>query len=115
MSCPVDYSFCNQTVTVYRKRKDQILRLQIDKCYFSLEETYMQDGYGRKIRKKCRLILPGKQSVFAGDRVYPGIGPQVDVDSWNSFVPDNVPGLCILQQVKTYFWDNTPCHTEASC
>lgn len=112
MSCPMDYSFCNQKVTVYRKRKDQIIRQELDKCYFSLEETYAQDGYGQRVRKKCRLIIPGKQKIFAGDRVYPGVGPQIGMEEWQDFLPANVPGLCVLQQVKTYFWENTPCHTE---
>lgn len=113
--CPLDYSFCNQTVTVYRRQGSAITRQVLDKCWFSLEETYAQDGFGRRLHKKCRLIVPGKQQLFAGDRVYPGIGPEVKEEDWQRFVPANEPGLCLLQWVKTYYWKNEPCHTEAGC
>lgn len=112
---PLDYSFCNQAVTLYRRQGDKICRRQLHKCYFSLEETYSQDGFGSKVRKKCRLIVPGATPLFAGDRVYPGVGPEVEAEAWDSFVPANVPGLAVLGWVKTYFWENTPCHTEAGC
>lgn len=115
MSCPLDYSFCNQKVTVYRRQGQELVRRELDKCWFSLEETYSQDGYGQRLKKKCRLIVPGKKQLMAGDLVYPGVGPQVSTSDRQAFIPANVPGLSVLQWVKTYYWENEPCHTEAGC
>ena len=110
---PLDYSLCDQTVTFYRKSGEKIQRKVADNCHLSCKYRTATESYGKSMEKKFLLIIPGNTEVRTGDRIYAGTGPK-DVD-WQSFVPANVPGLSVLQWVKTYYWENEPCHTEAGC
>ena len=114
MTGPLDYSLCDQTVTVYRKEKNTITRLQIDGCYYTWQEAQTEDEMGIRRETKCLLILPGdEQSVYIGDRVYPGIGPFISTTGWSSFLPVSVPGLAEINYVSPCYWEGELCHTEA--
>ncbi len=114
MTSPLDYSLCNQTVTVYRKEKSTIRKQQISGCYFTWEEVQTEDEFGVRRETKCLLILPGDdQRVFIGDRVYNGVGPDVSIREWGSFIPVNVAGLAEINYVAPYYWEGELCHIEA--
>ncbi len=114
MSCPLDYSLCAQTVTAYRKEKENIRRQVLDGCYFSRREERTRQVSGVRQEQKFLLIVPGKtQAVFPGDRVLPGIGPQIAPEDWEQFIPVLVEGLVEVSWAEPKFWQGQLCHVEA--
>lgn len=111
---PLDYGLCTQTVTVYRKQSDAVTRQVVDNCYFQLEQQRNVDTMGCRREKVFLLIMPGEtQSVFAGDRVMEGIGPEVTSEQWHRFIPALVEGLVEVSYATPFCWEGTICHVEA--
>lgn len=111
---PVDYSLCDQTVTVYRRQGNGVNRWTVKNCYYSWRQEQTEDESGVRRETKCLLIMPGKNvQVRIGDRVYEGTGPYVDVKKWGSFLPATVPGLAQINYVTPYYWEGELCHIEA--
>jgi len=111
---PLDYSLCTQTVTVYRKQGNEILRQVVENCYFQLEQKRNVDAMGCRREKAFLLIMPGEtQHVFPGDRVMEGIGPDVRPEQWNRFIPALVEGLAEASYATPFCWEGTVCHVEA--
>lgn len=109
----IDYTMCCQTVTVYRKKSDGIFRQEIPNCFLQWEEKASVNPAGQWRERKFLLVQPGEQRVFAGDRVFDGIGPEITQQQWASFLPAQVEGLGQVEYAKAYFWQGEPCHTEA--
>ena len=107
----MDYSLCCQTVTCYRKTEDGILRQVLEDCFLSVCHSTPGEGYGKSQEKTFRLIIPGDTPLSCGDRIYPGIGPEVT--EWQSFVPAVIPQLYEVSFVKPCFWDGQITHWEA--
>lgn len=116
-TCPVNYSLCNQTVTVYHKEKegDKYTRTVYDKAFLDHKKTQSVDKTGSKEANSFLLVIPGaSQAVFVGDKVYDGIGPEiVDREAWASFIPSKVPGLVVVSYADVKKWNGTIVHTEA--
>ena len=111
---PMDYSLCDQTVTIYRRQGEQVLRQVVEGCYYVWQEQQLLDKGGCRRETTCLLVMPGDgQQVFIGDRVLPGVGPEVELRDWAAFIPVNVPGLAEIGYVKPYYWDGGLCHVEA--
>ena len=111
---PLDYSLCQQTVTVYRRKADSIEKQVVEKCYFRLERREERDALGCRREKAFLLIMPGEnQRVFAGDRVMEGIGPDISTEQWQRFIPALVEGLAEVSYATPYCWEGTVCHVEA--
>ena len=114
MTGPLDYSLCNQTVTVYRKDKTLIKQRILQGCYFSWEEAQTEDEMGIRRETKCILIVPGDEyPICIGDRVIAGIGPDASSKTWNEFLPVTVPGLAVINYVTPCYWEGKICHIEA--
>ena len=114
MTLPTDYPFCTQTVTVYRKTENGIHRQEISNVFLQIQENTRFSQLGRQLERKFLLIQPGEhQLVFAGDRIYAGIGPEVTVRQWPSFLPEQVEGLVVAEYATAYYWQDRFCHTEA--
>ena len=114
MNGQVDYALCDQTVTVYHRQGDEIFRSVEEGCWFSRQTEQVTDVQGCRQETKCLLIMPGdRQRIFVGDRVFDGVGPVVDTDGWDSFIPVLVDGLAEISYVKPCYWDGTLCHVEA--
>ena len=112
--CPLDYSLCDRTVTVYRRQGEQIIRQVVENCYLSRQETQTASLSGRRETQAFLLIVPGKvQRVFPGDRVYDGVGPEVSLADWSGFLPVKIPGLCQVSYVQPCYWAGEICHVEA--
>ncbi len=103
----MDYTLCDQTVTVYSKSgRRQVL----EGTYFALEEGVGQETGAPE--RRFLLIVPGSRiRVFVGDRVLPGIGP-MEVD-WETFLPVHVPGLVEVGCTRHYRLDGEVTHMEA--
>lgn len=111
MNCPLDYSLCCQTVTLYCRRGQEIARQVVDSACYSYRTRQVTDELGTRQETLFELILPGDWDLHPGDRVYDGIGPEI-VD-WRHFVPVSIPGLAQVQFVQPCFWDGAVCHTRA--
>lgn len=106
---PLAYPLCNQTVTVYSPRGG---RTVLENCYYSFQDCPAQSADGNAFCRKFLLIAPGeKQQVFAGDRIFDGIGPE-KID-WDTFLPVCVAGLSQAAYAQGWYWNGKHCHTEA--
>ena len=107
----MDYSLCDETVTVYRKTEGGILRWVKERARLIRQTSDTTENFGKSRLKKFLLIIPGDCPLSPGDRVYAGIGPeQVDL---KTFVPAAVPALFEAGFVKPCFWEGSICHWEA--
>ncbi len=113
MSCPLDYSLCNQTVTLYRLENGKVTRQVLENVWYQWRVEQVTDALGTRQETKFSLILPGRHHLLPGDRVYDGIGPQITARQWPEFLPVCVTGLSQVQYVKPCYWQNQICHIEA--
>lgn len=108
------YSLCDQTVTVYRLAGDAVVRQVLDGCFYRWEDGLLEDETGVHHSRKFLLIQPGDtQRVQPGDRIFPGIGPEVTAGDWAEFVPARVPGLGEAAYAIPRFFGTELVHTEA--
>ena len=104
----------DKTVTVYRLTDTGVQRQELDGCFFVWEDVLTEDEVGEHIERKFRLIVPGpEQLVFAGCRVLPGNGPQIDTQQWSAFIPAKVADLCEAAYASPKYFDGQLSHTEA--
>ena len=113
MNCPLDYSLCNQVVTIYRPESTSISRHVIENAWYSWQLKQVTDELGTRHETLFSLIIPGEFTLLPGDRVYHGIGPEITGKQWASFLPVFIPGLSEIQYVKPCYWQGKLCHTEA--
>jgi hypothetical protein len=114
-ACPVDYSLCNQTVTVYHQADGKYSRKVYDRAFLDFRKTRNTDKTGSKEANSFLLVIPGDtQAVFVGDKVLLGIGPEVaSREDWAALVPVKVPGLVVVSYVDPKYWHGKLVHTEA--
>jgi len=136
---PVDYSLCNQTVTLYHadlKNGFQCTRTLFRGAFFDAKKVQTVDKIGRQETNSFLLVLPSgwdgrpvwvdmaaaqplgtDQPVFslaAGDKVFLGDGPEIsDLTDWGKFIPASVPGLVVVKDVDVKYWNAAVCHIEA--
>ena len=136
---PVDYSLCNQTVTLYHadlKNGFQCTRTLFRGAFFDAKKVQTVDKIGRQEANSFLLVLPSgwdgrpvwvdaaaaqllgaDQTVFslaAGDKVFLGDGPEIsDRTDWGNFIPASVPGLVVVKDVDVKYWNAAVCHIEA--
>ena len=114
-ACPVDYSLCNQTVTVYHQEDGKYIRTVHDRAFLDFRKTHTTDKTGSREANSFLLVLHGDtQQVFPKDKVLLGIGPEIaTAKEWAAFVPVNVPGLVVVEYVDPKYWNGRLIHTEA--
>jgi hypothetical protein len=113
--CPVDYSLCNQTVTVYHQEDGKYTRTVHPRAFLDFRKTHTTDKTGSRESNSFLLVIPGDtQAVFPKDKVLLGIGPEISTsEAWRSFAPVNVPGLVVVEYVDPKYWNGKLVHTEA--
>ena len=116
-SAPVDYSLCNQTVTIYHDNGNSTYtRTVIEKgAFLDFRKTQSVDKTGSKEVNSFLLVIPGASvPVSVGDKVLHGEGPEIATrEAWAAFVPVNVPGLVVVKYVDPKYWRGAVVHTEA--
>ena len=115
-TCPIDYSrLCNQTVTVYHKDGDTIIRQVHRNAFLDFRKNQTVDKTGSKESNSFLLVLPGAVGAgFVGDKVLLGEGPEIATkEAWAAFVPVRVPGLVVVDYVDPKYWNGELVHTEA--
>ena len=114
-ACPVNYSLCDQTVTVYHNDGDKYTRTVYDRAFLDFRKTLTTDKTGSKESNSFLLVIPGsEQAAFVGDKVILGEGPEITTaKDWTAFVPVKVPGLVVVGYVDVKYWRGQIVHTEA--
>ena len=116
---PVDYRFCNQTVTVYHPQKDsrgQIVSVDVKthRGFLDFRKTRNVEKTGSSEATSFLLVIPGDhQMVFPGDKVLLGEGKPITAEQWRDLIPSKVPGLCVVKYADVKYWNGQPVHTEA--
>ena len=113
---PVDYSLCNQTVTVYHwDGKTTYTRNVITNAFLDFKKTQNVDKTGSSEVNSFLLVIPcSEQPVFVGDKVLLGEGLDVTTAAeWREFIPAKVPGLATVKYVDPKYWQGAMVHVEA--
>lgn len=113
---PVDYSLCNQTVTIYHWDGDKAYtRKVIKNAFLDFKKTQNVDKTGSREVNSFLLVIPGYEvPVAVGDKVIHGEGPEVSTrEAWAAFIPAKVEGLVVVKYVDPKYWKGVLVHTEA--
>ena len=113
---PVDYSLCNQTVTVYHwDGGTEYTRKVFTDAFLDFKKTQNVDKTGSSEANSFLLVIPGSSvPVAVGDKVLHGEGPEIAArEDWAAFIPAKVPGLVVVKWVDPKYWNSTVVHTEA--
>lgn len=112
---PVDYSLCNQTVTVYHNENGVYSQKVYNRAFLDFRKNETVSKTGSKEASGFLLVIPGEQiPVSAGDKVLLGTGKPVTTrEEWAALTPAKVPGLVVVQYVDPKYWNGKVCHTEA--
>ncbi len=116
--CPVDYSLCNQTVTVYRASFENntfsCIKTVSKNAFMDFKKVQNTDKTGSKESNSFLLIIPGEADLKKNDKVLFGEGEDITTrEEWAKFIPANRMGLCVVDYVDPKYWQNEICHTEA--
>lgn len=113
MSCPLDYSLCDQTVTIYRMAQGELTRWVTDGALLTISCERIPGMTGEAYTVHCHVILAGETAcLMPGDRIVHGVGPELSPEAWERFVPVIVPGLAQVDYVKPFYWQGKQCHVE---
>lgn len=114
---PVDYSLCNQTVTIYHWDGGDTVKRQVIEEGAFLDFKKVQDvsKTGSKEVNGFLLVIPCNESpVAVGDKVLLGEGPEItDRAAWAGFIPAKAPGLVVVKYVDPKYWKGRLVHVEA--
>lgn len=113
----IDYSLCQQTVTVYHQEDGAITRTVHEKAFFDFNKTLNVAKTGASDASGFLLVIPGDtQTVFPGDKVVLGVGEEVPADVtrwWARFIPSKVPNMGVVKHADPKYWNGVLIHTEA--
>lgn len=112
---PVDYSKCNQTVTVYHADNATYTKQVFTHAFLDFKKTQNVDKTGSSEVNSFLLVIPcDSQPVFIGDKVLLGEGLDVTTAAeWREFIPAKVPGLVTVKYVDPKYWQGRMVHVEA--
>lgn len=115
-TCPVDYRFCNQTVTIYHwDGKETYTRTVRENVFLDFRKNQTVDKTGSKEVNSFLLVVPGSDiAVAVGDKVLIGEGKDVSTrEEWAALIPSKVDGLAVVKYVDPKYWMGKVVHTEA--
>lgn len=113
---PVDYSKCNQTVTVYHQNTPgDYVKTVYNNAFFDFKKTQNIDKTGSREANSFLLVIPCSAPVVSvGDKILHGEGSDIKTrDDWAAFIPAKVPGLVIVGYVDPKYWGGKMIHLEA--
>lgn len=113
---PVDYSQCNQTVTIYHwDGASNYTTTVIENAFFEHKKTQNVDKTGRHEASSFLLVIPGSTvPVAVGDKVLKDRGEEISTrEAWAALNPSKVTGLVVVQWVDPKYWRGAVVHTEA--
>lgn len=110
---PVDYSKCNQMVTVYHQNSDKtVMRTVYSNAFLDFRKNQNINKTGSTESNSFLMVIPGAAvTLYVGDKAYLGAGPETVV--WPDFIPVKVPGLVVVKYVDPKYWNGAQVHVEA--
>lgn len=112
---PVDYSKCNQTVTIYHNEGGTYTRTVHRKAFLDFKKTENTDKTGSRESNSFLLVIPcDSHPVFVEDKVLLGEGPEVTTrEAWAALIPSKTPNLVVVKYVDPKYWNGKLVHVEA--
>jgi hypothetical protein len=112
---PVDYSKCNQTVTIYHDAGGAYSKQIVKNAFLDFRKTQNIDKTGSSEANSFLLVIPcAEQSVFVGDKVLLGEGADVTTrEAWAALVPSRTANLVVVKYVDPKYWRGAMVHVEA--
>lgn len=115
----IDYSLCNQAVTIYRFDGDDVTYTHYPKAYFEYVDKGELERTGESGKTEHLIVIPGNEiECKPGDKVYLGEGeePQYGATSaakwWREFIPAKVDNLAVIRSVSPRYWRGEIVHYE---
>lgn len=138
---PLDYSLCNQTVTIYHPLASgndfACTRTIFHGAALDWRKNQTVDKTGSRETNGFLLVLPsgwgrpawatpeeyaalppgareGRFTLSPLDKVLMGEGPEIaGRDAWAALLPARVSGLVVVKEVDPKYWRGVVCHVEA--
>lgn len=112
---PLDYSLCDQKVTIYRLDGEEVDRIEVDRAFLEFRKVESVNKTGSVDSGSFLLVIPGSEAdVRVGDKVMLGEGPEVaTAKEWRGFIPAKVPGLVVVSYVDQKYFHGKMVHVEA--
>lgn len=130
---PLDYSKCNQTVTLYHHSPGtkEISRVVIEHgAYLVPRRQSHLNNIGSSESNSFLLVIPqsscrylppdaftgaeGTYTLASQDKAQLGEGPVLaTVAEWAAHIPAKVDGLVVIKNVAPQYWQGEICHVEA--
>ena len=106
---PLDYSLCQDTVTVYHR--EGLTRQVLQGVHYEFtSRREVVDGIAR-VTRGFLLVIPGYYPIRPGDKVHLGIGP--DLQCWEELTPEFCGSLAVVTSVQSRRYQGKTCHIEA--
>lgn len=116
---PVDYSLCNQVVTVFHLDGTTVTKMTA-LAFFDFRKNDNVNRTGQTETNSFLLVIPSvlnsitEQPVFNGDKVLLGTDEtELTMDYWRSLIPAKVPNLAVVKYVDPKYWQGEITHWEA--
>ena len=115
---PVDYSKCNQTVTIYHYSGGYISKTVITRAFFDFKKVQNVDKTGSREANGFLLVIPATESqvqpMYVGDKVLLGVGPDIATPAeWAAFIPSTTANMGVVGYVDPKYWRAKIAHWEA--
>ena len=106
---PLDYSLCQDTVTVYHR--EGLTRQVLEGVHYEFTSRREVEGGIAQVSRGFHLVIPGEGRIRPGDKVLLGIGPELS--AWNDLLPETCDTLGIVTSVQPRYYHGRLTHTEA--
>ena len=129
---PIDYSLCNQTITLYHQNSStkEISRIVIENVSLDFRKNHNVNKTGSSEvnsfllvipETSCQYIIPEAFQADTNtytlqnlDKVQLGIGPELrTAQDWAVHIPSKVQGLVVVKYIDPKYWNAKLCHVEA--
>lgn len=116
--CPLSYTKCNQTVTVYRADFSNGFSCEktiFKNAFLDFKKVHNVDKTGSKESNSFLLVIRGNADLKPDDKVLLGEGKDIITrEEWGKFIPTKQAGLVVIKTVDPKYWNGEVCHVEAS-
>lgn len=114
---PLNYSLCNQTVSVYRaetKGEFNCIKRVYDNAFLDFKKVSSYDKLGSRETNSFLLVIKGDADLKPKDKVMLGVGKDIKTrEEWASFIPSTQANLVVIDEVDVKYYNGKICHVEA--
>ena len=106
---PLDYSLCQDTVTVYHR--EGLTRQVLEGVHYEFTNRREVVGGIAQKSRTFHLVIPGGYDICPGDKVLLGVGPEIS--RWDDLLPETHDTLGIVTSVQPRYYHGRLIHTES--